>query len=231
MTQALKSEASDSLYQGLNRAMVEDQIRRRGVRDERVLEAMLRVPRHEFLPPEQRAAAYTDQPLPIGGGQTISQPYMVAAMAEALQLSGPEKVLEVGAGSGYQAAVLSMLAREIHTVEIHPRHAAEAAERLSRLHFSNVRVHEGDGSRGFAPEAPYDAILVTAAAPEVPPLLLEQLREGGRLVVPVGDEREQQLLRVRKGAQGRIEREGLIYCRFVPLRGEFGWSVAEWMQP
>lgn len=229
MTQTVQTAALDSLYDALQRAMVEEQIRRRGVRDARVLEAMLRVPRHEFVPPENRAAAYTDQPLPIGDGQTISQPYMVAAMTEALRLTGAEKVLEVGTGSGYQAAILSLLAREIHSIEIHPRHAQMAAERLARLGYANVQVHTGDGSRGWPELAPFDAIVVTAAAPQVPPLLLGQLREGGRLVVPVGREREQQLLRLRKLVEGHIEQDGLTYCRFVPLRGEFGWTVAEWM--
>lgn len=221
----------NSLYGELRCAMVEEQIRRRGVRCERVLDAMRRVPRHEFVPQENRSAAYTDHPLPIGGGQTISQPYMVAAMTEALQLSGHEKVLEIGTGSGYQAAVLSLLAREVHSMEIHPGHAQTAAERLTRMGFANVIVHCGDGSRGWREQAPYEAVVVTAAAPEVPPVLLEQLCEGGRLVIPVGHEREQQLFRVRRLASGRTEQDALMYCRFVPLRGEFGWTVPEWMHP
>lgn len=220
-----------SLYDGLRLSMVEEQVRRRGVRCERVLEAMRHVPRHEFVPVENRSAAYTDHPLPIGGGQTISQPYIVAAMTEALQLSGHERVLEIGAGSGYQAAVLSRLAREVHSIEIHAGLAKAAAERLARMGFANVMVDCGDGSRGWPDEAPYEAIVVTAAAPEVPRSLLQQLGEGGRLVIPVGNEREQQLIRVRRLAGGRTEQDHLMYCRFVPLRGEFGWTVPEWMHP
>jgi len=229
MTLPASRPPMDPHYDAPLRAMVDEQIRQRGIRDERVLEAMLRVPRHEFAPPESRAEAYADKPVPIGDGQTISQPLMVAAMTAALHLNGSEKVLEIGAGAGYQAAVLSLLVREVHTIEIHPRHAQAAAERLARLGFANVQVHTGDGSRGLPSHAPFDAILVTAAAPQVPPLLPGQLREGGRLVVPVGSEREQQLLRLRKLAEGRIEQDGLTYCRFVPLRGEFGWTAAEWM--
>ena len=148
--------------------MVEDQIRKRGVSSPRVLEAMLSVPRHEFVPAEFRSEAYADKPLPIGEGQTISQPYMVAAMTEALELSGSERVLEIGAGSGYQAAVLSLLAREVISVESQTSLALAAQERLTDLGYINVHVHNGDGSAGFPDAAPYDAILVTAAAPEIP---------------------------------------------------------------
>ncbi len=215
-------------FDELRRLMVSEQLRARGGFSARVLEAMLRVPRHEFVPEENRAAAYTDQPLPIGDGQTISQPYMVAAMAEALELSGEERVLEVGAGSGYQAAVLSLLAREVHTVEVHAGLAAAARERLARLGYGNVLVHAGDGSLGRAERAPFDAILVSAAAPGVPPPLAEQLAEGGRLVLPVGGEKQQELVRVRRRSSQISAPETLHYCRFVPLVGAHGWHNPAW---
>jgi protein-L-isoaspartate(D-aspartate) O-methyltransferase len=207
----------------LRRAMVEEQIRKRGVADPRVLEAMLAVPRHEFVPAERAAEAYTDQPLPIGEGQTISQPYMVAAMAEALELTGAERVLEIGTGCGYQVAVLSRLAREVFTIEAHIPLAETAAQRLARLGFANVQVKAGDGTLGWPEAAPFDAILVTAAAPSVPPPLVEQLAEGGRLVIPVGTPDFQELCRIRK-REGRTTREALFDCRFVPLRGRYGWQ-------
>src|ERR1700694_624957 len=168
------------------RRMVETQIRKRGVSSPSVLEALAAVPRHEFVPFKFRNDAYADKPLPIGEGQTISQPYMVAAMTEALELTGSERVLEIGTGSGYQAAVLSLLVRQVISVESHTSLALAAQERLTNLAYANVHVHNGDGSAGFPDAAPYDAILVTAGAPEIPPLLLSQLREGGRLVAPVG---------------------------------------------
>ena len=207
--------------------MVEKQIRRRGVGSPRVLEAMLAVPRHEYVPAEFQQDAYADKPLPIGGGQTISQPFIVAAMAEALCLNGDERVLEVGTGSGYQAAVLSLLAREVYSVESHTPLALAAQERLTRLGYNNVHVHNGDGSLGFAEGGPYDAILVTAAAPEIPPLLAGQLREGGRLVIPVGSRESQELLQVRKEA-GKLCSRALFDCRFVPLLGRYGW---QWPHP
>ena len=207
--------------------MVEKQIRRRGVGSTRVLEAMLGVARHEYVPAEFQEDAYADKPLPIGGGQTISQPFIVAAMAEALCLNGDERVLEVGTGSGYQAAVLSLLAREVYSVESHTPLALAAQERLTRLGYTNVHVHNGDGSLGFAEGAPYHAILVTAAAPEIPPLLAGQLREGGRLVIPVGSRESQELLQVRKEA-GRLCSRALFDCRFVPLLGRYGW---QWPHP
>src|SRR5277367_1037436 len=180
------------------RAMLETQIRRRGVSSPRVLEAMAAVPRHKFVPPHFRNDAYADKPLPIGEGQTISQPYMVAAMTEALELTGAERVLEIGTGSGYQAAVLSLLAREVITVESHTSLALTAQERLTDMGYTNVHVHNGDGSSGFPDGAPYDAILVTAAAPEIPAVLAGQLREGGQLVIPVGSQENQELLQARR---------------------------------
>jgi protein-L-isoaspartate(D-aspartate) O-methyltransferase len=207
----------------LRREMVERQLRKRGIRDERVLAAMLSVPRHEFIPPELAGEAYSDRPLPIGHGQTISQPFMVAAMAEALGLSGGERVLEIGAGSGYQAAVLSLLAREVHTVEMHQDLAVDCGERLRRLGYANVQVHVGDGTLGWPDEAPFDAVVVTAAAPDVPPPLAAQLAEGGRLIVPVGTPDEQRLLLVDK-QNGVLTTRPLYHCRFVPLVGQYGWK-------
>ena len=198
--------------------MVEEQIEARGVRDPRVLDAMRQVPRHELVPAAQRAHAYEDRPLPIGQGQTISQPYVVAAMTEALALSGGERVLEVGTGSGYQAAVLSRLAKQVYSIEIVPELARRAKADLARLGYANVEVRQGDGWRGWPEHAPFDAIVVTAAPEEVPPDLLAQLAPGGRLVIPVGA-REQQLMVLRKTPSG-ITREVLFGVRFVPMTGE-----------
>jgi len=217
------SRPSGSQFEVARREMVERQIRQRGIRTPRVLDAMASVPRHLFIPPQLSANAYLDEPLPIGEAQTISQPFMVAAMAEALSLEGSEKVLEVGAGSGYQAAVLSLLAREVTAVESQLALAAAARERLARLGYSNVRIVEGDGSLGWPADAPYEAILVTAAAPAVPPPLIEQLAEGGRLVIPVGSVKDQELLRVMK-IGGEVTQQSLFACRFVPLLGRYGWQ-------
>jgi protein-L-isoaspartate(D-aspartate) O-methyltransferase len=211
---------------GRCRAMVEKQLRARGIHDPRVLAAMLAVPRHAFVPPELEGNAYDDQPLPIGEGQTISQPYMVAAAAEALELSGAESVLEIGAGSGYQSAVLSPLAREVRAVETQASLAASARERLARLGYRNVEIREGDGTAGWPEAARFDAILVSAAAPEVPAPLIAQLAEGGRMVVPVGSAETQSLLRIRRRG-GEILTERLFECRFVPLIGQYGWSAGE----
>jgi protein-L-isoaspartate(D-aspartate) O-methyltransferase len=210
-------------FEAERRDMVARQIRDRGIRSARVLDAMQRVPRHLFVPREHIGAAYADEPLPIGEGQTISQPFMVAAMSEALMLEGHERVLEVGAGSGYQAAVLALLARDVIAIESQPALAASARERLARLGFTNARIEEGDGSLGWPPDAPYDAILVAAAAPGIPPPLVDQLAEGGRLVIPVGTPVNQDLIRVVKNA-GQTTKESLYSCRFVPLLGRFGWG-------
>lgn len=207
--------------------MVRRQIERRGIRNPRVLDAMRRVPRHLFVPPDQRGHAYEDHPLPIGWNATISQPYMVAAMAHLLDLRGDETVLEIGTGSGYQAAVLAQMAHTIHTVEYQPELARRAAETLAQLGIPNVFVHVGDGTLGWPPEAPYQAILVTAAAPALPDPLVEQLDEGGRLLVPVGGTREQELERWRK-AEGRVYREKIFPVAFVPLIGHFGWHKEDW---
>ena len=211
-------------------AMVQDQIRKRGVTSERVLRACACVPRHEFVPDEFRADAYADKPLPIGEDQTISQPFMVGAMTEALELDGFERVLEIGTGSGYQSAVLSLLSREVISIESHTSLALAAQERLGRLGFANVHVHNGDGSAGFLDAAPYDAILITAAAPEIPPLLTGQLREGGRLVAPVGGQENQELLQAWKKA-GALHCRVLFDCKFVPLLGRYGWSRPDRKSP
>jgi protein-L-isoaspartate(D-aspartate) O-methyltransferase len=210
-------------FTAARRAMVEDQIRKRGVVSPRVLEAMLSVPRHEFVPDQFRNDAYADKPLPIGEGQTISQPFMVGAMTEALELTGSERALEIGTGSGYQAAVLSLLAREVISVESYTSLALAAQERLVRLGYANVHVHNGDGSAGFADAAPYDAILITAAAPGIPALLASQVREGGRLVIPVGSQDTQELVQARK-EDGVLHSRALFDCRFVPLLGRYGWT-------
>jgi protein-L-isoaspartate(D-aspartate) O-methyltransferase len=202
--------------------MVVRQIQDRGIRQSRVLRAMEAVPRHLFMPAEFVPRAYEDEPQPIGKGQTISQPFMVAAMAEALSLTGSEHVLEIGAGSGYQAAVLSLLARDVTAVETHAALASAAKDRLGALGYANVRIEEADGSLGWISGAPYDAILVTAAAPAVPPPLIDQLAEGGRLVIPVGSAEQQELVRIMK-KEGRVTQASLYACRFVPLRGFFGW--------
>lgn len=201
--------------------MVARQIRGRGIRDERVLNAMRAVPRHLFVPAEFVSRAYSDEPLPIGEGQTISQPFMVAAMAEALSLQGHERVLEIGGGSGYQAAILSHLAFEVIAIEARPVLAEVASDRIDRLEYRNVSVKSGDGSGGWPLCAPYEVILVTAAAPMVPQPLLDQLVEAGRLVIPVGKDEHQELLRLVK-KDGRITRQSLYACRFVPLVGRYG---------
>ncbi len=210
-------------WQELAEQMVRTQIAARGITDERVLEAMRRVPRHIFVPELHRDEAYADYPLPIGHGQTISQPFIVALMCSLLGLQGDEKVLEVGTGSGYQAAVLAHLAREVHTIERIPALAEQAARRLAELGLENVHVHIGDGSLGLPDEAPFDGILVAAAAPRVPQPLLEQLSDGGRLVAPVGSRGWQVLERwTRRGNSWKRE----IYdsVAFVPLIGEHGWE-------
>jgi protein-L-isoaspartate(D-aspartate) O-methyltransferase len=198
--------------------MVREQIAARGIRDPRVLAALSRVPRHELVPEEVRAYAYQDQPLPIGQGQTISQPYVVAYMTEQLRLRGDERVLEVGTGSGYQAAVLAELAHEVFSIEIVPELGERARADLARLGYRNVHIRIGDGYRGWPEQAPFDAIIVTAAPGHVPQPLIDQLAMGGRLVLPVG-EFNQELLLLSRDADG-IHEEHLIDVRFVPMRGE-----------
>jgi protein-L-isoaspartate(D-aspartate) O-methyltransferase len=209
---------ADDPYREARRRMVRDQIERRGVRDPRVLEAMRAVPRHLFVPESLRPRAYEDTPLPIGEGQTISQPYIVAFMTEALRPEPGDRVLEVGTGSGYQAAVLGSIVSQVYSIEILPALAATARARLQDLGWRNVRVRQGDGYRGWPEEAPFDGIMVTAAPGTVPQPLIDQLKEGGRLVIPVGTG-EQQLVRLTRTATG-IERETLLPVRFVPMTGE-----------
>jgi len=208
--------------------MVTSQIFQRGIRDPRLLQALREIPRHCFLPKNLSEQAYQDGALPIGLGQTISQPYIVAVMTDLLQLSGSETVLEIGTGSGYQAAVLSRMAAQVHSVEVIPALAETAAETLCRLGIGNVQVHLGDGSAiGWQPGAPYAGILVTAAAPAVPAGLLEQLAAGGRLILPVGGNGGQELQRWTRGPDG-FHLENLFPVSFVPLRGEAGWSSGDW---
>jgi protein-L-isoaspartate(D-aspartate) O-methyltransferase len=206
------------------REMVERQLRGRGIRDERVLAAMLEIPREGFVPLESRVAAYADAPAPIGAGQTISQPFMTALMAQLLRLEGWENVLEIGAGSGYAAAVLGALAAHVTAVEIVPALADMARENLRAAgRDRNVTVICADGSLGYPDAAPYDAISVAAAAPEIPPALLDQLNDPGRLVIPVGEQEDQELRLVEKRA-GAVEDRVAALCRFVPLRGAEGWG-------
>jgi len=200
-------------------AMVAGQIKARGVDDPRVLKAMLEVPRHEFVPEKYREDAYKDHPLPIGSGQTISQPYIVAYMTQALELKPGDKVLEIGTGSGYQAAVLARLAGKVFSVEIVCVLECEARKTLDRLGYSSVRTRCADGYKGWPEEAPFDAIMVTAAPEQVPQPLLEQLKPGGRLVMPVGTHFTQELILIRKTEKG-LKKESLISVIFVPMTGE-----------
>jgi protein-L-isoaspartate(D-aspartate) O-methyltransferase len=213
-------------YEISRKRMVQEQIMARGISDRRVLDAMLRIPRHIFVQEAFAAQAYSDTPLPIGEKQTISQPYMVALMTELLALKGTEKVLEIGTGSGYQAAVLAVLADRVCTIERIRPLALRARKCLDSLRLFNVmlRINDGDDSPvGWEEEAPFDAIIVTAGAPEVPEVLTDQLAVGGRLVIPVGDEAEQRLLKIVKGADGQLETVASVGCRFVPLIGRQGW--------
>ena len=212
----------DDPHAAARRRMVEEQILRRGVKEARVLRAMRRVPRHLFVPESARARAYEDGPLPIGEGQTISQPYIVAFMTEALEVGPDDRVLDVGTGSGYQAAVLAEIVKEVFSIEILDRLAADATRRLADLGYRNVTVRAGDGWFGWPDKAPFDAILVAAAPEEVPPALIDQLKPGGRLVIPIGGTGladAQNLLRITRTADGS-RREMLLPVRFVPMTGE-----------
>lgn len=203
--------------------MVHDQLEIRGLRDERLLSAFQVVPRHLFVPFEYRVYAYDDSPLPIGFNQTISQPYIVGFMIELLELTGIERVLEIGTGSGYQAAILACLSKEVHTIEIIPDLYNAAENRLLGLGYTNVFCHHGDGSPGWSISAPYDGIIVAAAAPTVPGILLDQLQEGGRLVLPVGGRDYQEIFILRK-TEKTFKLRKSIGVAFVPLRGEWGWK-------
>jgi protein-L-isoaspartate(D-aspartate) O-methyltransferase len=200
--------------------MVTEQIEARGVRDPRVLAAMRKVPRHEFVPPERRADAYTDGALPIHHGSQISQPFVVATMTELAALGPDSRVLEVGTGSGYQAAILAELAREVYTIEIVEPLAREAEATLARSGYERVHVRAGDGYRGWPEAAPFDAIVITAAAPRVPPALVEQLEPGGRLVMPEGESGKTQELMVYTRTEEGVEPQRIFSVRFVPMTGE-----------
>ncbi len=204
------------------RRMVDEQLRSRGIREERVLTAFLKVPRHLFVPDELQRDAYADHPIPIGAGQTVSQPYMVALMTQLLRLQGHERVLEIGTGSGYQLAILAELALEVYSVERLPDLATTAVSRLERLGYLNVHLSSGNGSLGWAEHAPYDGVVVAAGAPGIPTPLVDQLADGGRLVIPIGPPEAQTLTLVEKRGQ-RIQQTSVTTCVFVPLIGEHGW--------
>lgn len=206
-------------------AMVETQLRHRGISDPRVLAVMSKVPRHEFLNRQYWPDAYADHPVPIGEQQTTSQPYIIAVMLQAAAVKPQDRVLEIGAGSGYQTALLCELAREVFAVERYLALSAEVTCRLERLGYKNAIVVTGDGSLGLPEHAPYDAIIVAAAAPRVPPALLEQLAAGGRLVIPVGDAQQQVLQLARKDPSGNVNVTSLESCRFVPLVGQQGFAA------
>jgi len=212
------------LFEAERREMVEQQLRRRGIRSERVLDAMLSVPRHEFVPRAFLGMAYEDRPVPIGASETISQPYIVAAMTEAAQVEPGDTALEVGTGTGYQAAILAYLGAKVYTIERNSRHAEMARARLARLGYTSIEVTWADGSKGYPAAAPFQVILVTAAAPEVPHTLLDQLDEGGRMVIPVGN-RFQQSLHLIVKQRGETLTQILDACQFVPLVGEYGWPA------
>jgi protein-L-isoaspartate(D-aspartate) O-methyltransferase len=211
-------DSEDAAFARAREEMVATQIVSRGVRDPRTLAAMRKVPRHLFVPAPLAGQAYEDHPLPIGHGQTISQPYIVGFMTEALALKGGETVLEVGTGSGYQAAVLAEIAARVYTVEIVAPLAEEATALLKRLGYANVEVKAGDGYRGWPEAAPFDAIMVTAAAPRVPEPLRQQLKDGGRLILPVGDEWQELVVVTRRG--DRFEEKRVLPVRFVPMTGQ-----------
>lgn len=210
---------SQDRYKAMRERMVKTQIEARGVRDEKVLEAMRKVPRHKFVPENLHNSAYDDTPLPIGAGQTISQPYIVALMTECLKLDGEEKVLEIGTGSGYQAAVLAELAGQVYSIEIVQSLCDEATRRLQDLGYKNVHVMCGDGYQGWPEHAPFDGVIVTAAPSHIPQPLIDQLKPGGRMIIPVGDW-FQELVLITKSKDGRIKKESVIPVRFVPMTGE-----------
>jgi protein-L-isoaspartate(D-aspartate) O-methyltransferase len=217
-----RSAERDEGFATSRREMVEKQLQERGIRDPRVLEIMGRVPRHRFVDPALVSRAYGDHALPIGAGQTISQPYMVAIMTEALGLEGGERVLEIGTGSGYQTAVLAEFTPHLFSIERSPELSRAAAAILKELGYTNVILKTGDGTLGWPEHAPYDGIIVTAGAPAIPEPLGQQLAEGGRLVIPVGD-REVQTLELAVKRQGKIQRHKVLDCAFVPLLGRAGW--------
>lgn len=210
-------------FKNLRDSMVENQLIPRGIKDRRVLDAMRKIPRHLFMDESMWYKAYDDAALPVGEGQTISQPYMVAAMTELLELKGVENVLEVGTGSGYQAALLAELAREVYTIERIQSLSDRARKVLRNLGYENIHLKVGDGTLGWPEAAPFDRILITAGAPEIPEPLIEQLSEGGIILAPVGDRFSQQLVRVTK-QKGELSKEYHIPCVFVPLVGKYAWK-------
>lgn len=210
-------------FEEARKRMIENQLVRRGIRDAGLLEAMGKIPRHRFVGKEMKDEAYADRPLPIGNGQTISQPYMVALMTEALQLTGKEKILEIGTGSGYQAAILAELSSWVYTVEKFPDLLEKAVDVLRELGYDNFSAKVGDGTLGWEEHQPFDSIIVTAGAPDIPRALQDQLAEGGRMLIPVGDRFLQDMILVTR-KEGDLERQSLGGCRFVPLTGEQGWS-------
>ena len=217
-SEAQQAPAEHGWYTAARERMVADQIERRGVRDPQVIAAMRQVPRHLFVPKALRGMSYSDRPLPIGEGQTISQPYVVALMTELLAPTGEEKVLEIGTGSGYHAAVLSRVVGEVYTLEIVPGLGSRAARLLEGLGYDNVHVRIGDGYHGWPDEEPFDAMVLTAAPEEVPPPLIDQLRLGGKIVVPLGGD-DQELIVLTKGEQG-LRRQRITPVRFVPMTGK-----------
>ncbi|MCU0645380.1 MAG: protein-L-isoaspartate(D-aspartate) O-methyltransferase [bacterium] len=217
--QQSKRDADQDIYTQRRHSMVTEQIEARGIRDKLVLDAMRNVPRHLFVPDYLRDQAYIDSPLPIGDGQTISQPYIVAFMTEALKLKGGEKVLEIGTGSGYQAAVLAAIVKNLYSIEIIPALGKRADEILSKLQYKNIHVEIGDGYRGLPDQAPFDAIMVTAAPEHVPQPLVDQLKIGGRLIIPVGN-LYQELILITKQPDGSIKKKSVLPVRFVPMTGE-----------
>jgi len=223
----VKTEGQAKVYEAQRQHMVDHQLRARGVHDERVLAAFAKVPREEFVPEDLRPAAYEDRALPIGYGQTISQPYMVAVMLEMLDVHSDHTVLEVGAGSGYQAALLSLLAKQVYAIEIIEPLAHRARATLAALGYTNVTVLCADGTLGYEPGAPYDRIIVAAACPELPPPLVAQLKEGGRIVAPVGRRGVQEcVVGVKRGEELEITKT--LGCVFVPLVGAYGWKRRAW---
>lgn len=219
----------NEVYDGDRRQMVARQIEARGIQEPRLLEALQQIPRHVFVPKSLHYLAYTDGPLPIGDGQTISQPYIVALMTHLLELRGDEIVLEVGTGSGYQAAILAKLAKHVYTIERYAQLANKALQTLQSLELENITLVVGDGSLGLPEHGPYQGIVVTAAAPEAPPPLLEQLDDGGRLVIPIGGQNGQYLhVYLRMG--DRYESRPITPVAFVPMRGKYGWSKEEWAE-
>jgi protein-L-isoaspartate(D-aspartate) O-methyltransferase len=217
---SLSTGQEPDVYARERRQMVEEQLARRDISDRRVLEVMERVPRHEFVPPPYRDQAYEDYPLPIEGGQTISQPYIVALMTQSLGLKGGEKVLEIGTGSGYQAAVLAELKVRVFSIDINAGLAEQAAQTLRRLGYKDIQIKSGDGFFGWPEEAPFDGIIVTCASPRLPPLLVEQLKEGGRLIIPLGDARQFQVLTLVTKTGGKLKTREISGVRFVPMTGE-----------